>query len=87
NRAGFLLIEPHCLGEKTCVVEAIDKSTHFRLWHRYEGARRPLDRRYQAKSGRNVDRVSVAIDEATADLGTFRTSSSGRMSALRQKGT
>jgi hypothetical protein len=31
NRAGFLLIEPHCFGEKTCVVEAIDKSTHFRL--------------------------------------------------------
>jgi hypothetical protein len=33
NRAGFLLIETHGFGEKKCVADAIDKSTHFRLWH------------------------------------------------------
>jgi hypothetical protein len=31
NRAGFLLIETHGFGEKKCVADAIDKSTHFRL--------------------------------------------------------
>jgi hypothetical protein len=33
NRAGFLLIERHGFGEKKCVADGIDKSTHFRLWH------------------------------------------------------
>ena len=33
NRAGFLLIETHGFGEKKCVADGIDKSTHFRLWH------------------------------------------------------
>jgi hypothetical protein len=52
NRAGFLLIETHGFSEKKCVADAIDKSTHFRLWHetdvpnqsshvRYQGMNRP----------------------------------------------
>jgi hypothetical protein len=72
NRTGLLLIEPHCCGEKKCVAEATDKSTHFRIWHKYEVPRRPLDRRYQAKSGRSADRVSVAIGRVEMWRGGFR---------------
>jgi hypothetical protein len=47
NRAGFLLIETHGFGEKKCVADAIDKSTHFRLWHLADIAWLPRDVRFE----------------------------------------